>query len=250
MSDNLAENTVVVSFENISPLNLDFSLKYQCAKSSIGQVVQGIHHLSKMILGKEEYEGCQKEPVNKFQELLYPIIVSLSQEIVNDYLTTFINDTTDELCKQVFGANLNGYKNNGQLNKFIPYKGIENKFLRYEFAQFGQLVNLLHYRLTFIVRRDGKLIKRYAENEKELECFEKLKALAETFCNRLKNKTEESYLSVWTKAVDNIHKQLDDGEKKENVRKYDSKKENVKKENSKKLDIYKICGECGSKIKN
>ena len=109
----------LVSFEDINPLNLEFSLKYQCAKSMAGQVVQGIYHLSKMILGKDEYEEKQKIPVNKFQEMLYPIIASLSQEIVNDYLKTFINDTTDDLDKQVFGANLNGHKNNGQLNKFI-----------------------------------------------------------------------------------------------------------------------------------
>jgi hypothetical protein len=226
-----------VSFEDINPLNLEFSLKFQCAKSMAGQVVQAIYHLSKMILGKDEYAENQKLPTNKFQESLYPIIVSLSQEIVNDYLKTFINDTTDSVDKQVFGANLNGYKNNGQLNKFIPYKGTENKFLRYEFAQFGQLVNLLHYRLTFITMRDGKLIKRYAENEKELESFEKLKSLTQQFCSRLKNKTDESYLSVWTKAVDNIHKQVDETE-------------NVKKENVKKHDVYKICKECGSKVKN
>ena len=244
MSEQVKTNEPV-SFEDINPLNLDFSLKYQCAKSMAGQVVQGINHLSKMILGKDEYEGKQKVATNKFQELLYPIIVSLSQEIVNDYMKTFINNTTDDLSKQVFGANLNGNKNNGQLNKFIPYKGADNKFLRYEFAQFGQLVNLLHYRLSFIVQRDGKLIKRYAENEKELECFEKLKTLTESFCQRLKNKTEESYLSVWTSSVNNIHKQLDDADGKEYV-----KKEYVKKEYVKKCDSFRICKECGSKIKN
>lgn len=236
----MSEEKQTVSFDDISPLNLEFSLKYQCAKSMAGQVVQGINHLGKMILGKDEYVENQKVPTNKFQELLYPIIVSLSQEIVNDYLKTFVTNTTDEVDKQVFGANLNGHKNNGQLNKFIPYKGTDNKFLRYEFAQFGQLINLLHYRLSFITMRDGKLIKRYAENEKELESFNKLKELTLSFCNRLKNKTEESYLSVWTKTVDNIHKQLDDGEKKENVKKHDIKKQTV----------YKVCNECGTKIKN
>jgi len=201
----------VVSFENIDPQEFEFSLKYQCAKSTAGQVVQGFSHLAKYLNGLSEYDGKKKEATNKFQEYLYPNMAKLSEELVAEYISKFVTDVTDALQKQVFGANLNGVKNDGQLNKFIPCKGINNKFLRYEYAQFGQLLNLLHYRLTFISMRDSMSIKRYVENPEELKHFELLKQRTREFCDSIKNSTT-SYFSKWENIVNEARK-VNDSEK-------------------------------------
>jgi hypothetical protein len=198
----------VVSFENIDPRKFEFSLKYQCAKSTAGQVVQGFSHLAKYLNGQDMYDGKKKEAKNKFQEYLYPNMAKLAEELVEDYVSKFVTDVTDSLQKQVFGANLNGIKNDGQLNKFIPCKGISNKFLRYEYAQFGQLLNLLHYRLTFISMRDSMSIKRYVENPEELKHFELLKLRTRLFCNSIKNTTSLVYnfFSKWENIVTEARK--------------------------------------------
>ena len=194
------QSNVPVSFDNINPTQFQFSLKYQCAKSAVGQVIQGFNHLSKFLKGTDDYVSTKKEAINKFQEYLYPKMAELCESIVIEYIAKFVVDIDDALQKQVFGANLNGVKNDGQLNKFIPSRGISNKFLRYEYAQFGQLLNLLHYRLTFISMRDSMSIKRYAENVEELAHFETLKTKTRVFCDLIKG-NENSFFSRWETIV-------------------------------------------------
>jgi hypothetical protein len=198
--------SVPVSFDNIDPTKLNFSLKYQCAKSTVGQVVQGFNHLSHYLSGTNEYDGKQKHATNKFQEFLYPRMAELCTLVVSEYVAKFITDVDDDLQKQVFGANLNGIKNDGQLNKFIAARGINNKFLRYEFAQFGQLLSLLHYRLNFISMRDPMTIKRYVENPEELKQFENLRSRTREFCERVRG-TENSFVTQWEAVVSEARKE-------------------------------------------
>jgi hypothetical protein len=169
---------------------------FKCAKSATGQVIQGLKHLSQQISGEGEYSNDKKETFNNYQKELYPNMARIALKVVNAYNEKFIADITDPLMKQVFGANLNGNKNNGQLNKFIPCKGV-NRFLSYKFAQFGQLLTLLGYRLMFIANRDPEYVKRYKENELELKHFKVLRVRASEFCTYLK----DEIFTEWAKCV-------------------------------------------------
>jgi len=193
------QTNYVVSFDDISATNLPFSEMYKCAKSTSGQVVQGLNHLSQHILGEGNYDGNKKEAFNEYQNELYPNMSRLALKVVAAYNEKFTNDITDPLTRQVFGANLNGNRNNGQLNKFIPCKNV-NRFLSYKFAQFGQLLALLEYRLLFIVNRDPQYVKRYRENEEEMKHFETLRVKSREFCDFLKN----DVFPEWTNCVSNI----------------------------------------------
>ena len=77
------QSNVPVSFDNINPTQFQFSLKYQCAKSAVGQVIQGFNHLSKFLKGTDEYVSTKKEAINKFQEYLYPKMAELCESVVD-----------------------------------------------------------------------------------------------------------------------------------------------------------------------
>jgi len=185
-----------VSFDDISISVLPFSEMFKCAKSASGQVIQGLKHLSQHISGEGDYSENKKEIFNDYQKELYPNMARLALKVVTSYHDKFVADVNDPLMKQVFGANLNGNKNNGQLNKFISCKGV-NRFLSYKFAQFGQLLTLLGYRMVFIANRDPQYVKRYRENEEELKHFETLRTRAKEFSVFLKDNVFEE----WSKCV-------------------------------------------------
>lgn len=194
----------VVSFENIDPRAMAFSDLFKCAKSSAGQIVQGFDQLRKNLNGVDEYNGNKKEPTNDYQKLLYPKMALLAENIVNKYVELFVDGVTDPVRKQVFGANLNGNKNDGQLNKFVTCRSV-NQFLRYKYSQFGQLLSLLNYRLLFIAHRDPQYIKRYTENEVEMHHFEDLRVLCGQFCEFLKNENDQNSISQqWAQCVEDI----------------------------------------------
>lgn len=193
------ERNFKVSFESIDPTNLDYSHLYKCAKSAAGQVVQGLNHLSMHLTGEGIYKDNKKDAVNPFQTYLYPKISELSNEIVKKYNATFVDLVTDPLQLQVFGANLNGSRNNGQLNRFITCKSV-GKLLRYQFAQLGQLLTLLHFRLAFIANRDSQSVKRYQENEEECKHFDDLRRRARQFCDYLKTVTFVQWSSFVSEA--------------------------------------------------
>lgn len=203
-SNDTSENTadvqrptrLDVSFDNIDPLTFHFDPIFKCSLSTAGQVIQGLYHLSQSLNGEGVYESAKKEPKNEYQKLLYPKISELSTKTVMRYREMFVDNITDPLQKQVYGANLNGIKNNGQLNKFITCSSVDDK-VRYKFAQFGQLLSLLEYRLTFIIKRNISEIQRYNENENERVHFESLRLLSEEFCKFLKD-----IFAEWSAHVD------------------------------------------------
>ena len=195
------ETQVPVSFEDINPTTMTFSSTFRCARSTAGQVVQGLNHLVMQLNGDSEYANDKKVPTNDYQQYLYPRMSLLAKQIVDNYTKQFVTDVTDPLQRQVYGANLNGNRNNGQLNKSIPCRGV-NRFMRYKFAQFGQLLSLLHYRLMFIAKRDPQYIKRYKENVDECQHFETLRKSCEEFCDYLKkDEDDKSVVALWTNCV-------------------------------------------------
>lgn len=199
-SNKAEENAQVpVSFEDIDPTKMTFSTTFKCARSTAGQVVQGFHHLRMQLEGEGTYASEKKVPTNDYQKSLYPGMSKLAGQIVEKFNEKFVTGVTDPLQRQVFGANLNGSRNNGQLNKFIPCKQVD-RFLRYKFAQFGQLLNLLNYRLMFIANRDPQYIKRYKENPEEHKHFETLRGLCREFCDYLK-KDETSVSGLWAECI-------------------------------------------------
>jgi hypothetical protein len=193
---------VKVSFENIKPSSLPFSQKYKCAKSSSGQVILGMINTLDQLNGTGNYVGKQKIPSNDYQKTLYPDIVSLLTELVETYNKIFVDNITDPLQLQVFGANLNGFRNDGQLNRFITCKGV-NFRTTYEYAQLGCLLQLLKNRVEFIATRDTSTIKRYQNNPDELKQFEELKARAEHFSTGL-----NVVLQKWMESVDKARNQV------------------------------------------
>ena len=195
------ETQVPVSFEDINPVTMTFSSTFRCARSTAGQVVQGLNHLAMQLNGEGEYANDKKVPTNDYQQSLYPKMSLLARQIVDDYTKRFVTDVTDPLQRQVYGANLNGNRNNGQLNKSIPCRGV-NRYMRYKFAQFGQLLSLLHYRLTFIAKRDPQYIKRYKENADECQHFETLRKSCEEFCDYLKKDGDDkTVVAIWANCV-------------------------------------------------
>jgi uncharacterized membrane protein YgcG len=128
------------------------------------------------------------------------IAEGLAKKIVDHFTDQFVTGVTDPMQRQVFGANLNGNKNNGQLNKFIPCNTV-NRLLKYNGAQFGQLLNLLSYRLTFIANRDPEYIKRYKENLEERQHFETLRSMCRDFCDFLTKEGSSSISDQWAEII-------------------------------------------------
>lgn len=179
-------------FEDIDPLKLNFSLQFNCAKSTAGQTIRSFYDLKNCLLGEN---GCAKmAPTNKFQESLYPNMTSLCGDIVDMYMKTFVNDVSDQMEKEIYGYNLNGKFNNGQLGKYVSYKGLPP---RYESASFVQCVNLLIHRLKFITTRDHTTIKRYVDDEVARNIFVKLQSQCLIFLTYL----NDDVYTKWTECV-------------------------------------------------
>jgi hypothetical protein len=167
--------------------------------STAGQVIQGISHTGRYLVGEGEYSGIGKPMHNNFQEYLYPEISKMSQEVIDKYLKYFVVDIIDPIQKGVFGANLNGNMNNGQLSRFGTCVGI-SKNVRYEYVQFKNALILLDYRLNFIIKRDPQLVKRYKEDSVQLAHFETLQNLATEFCKYLETVVFEKWETIKKEA--------------------------------------------------
>jgi hypothetical protein len=183
-----------VEFTTVDPNTMNFSEEFRCARSTAGQVVLGLNYLSSSVLSQES--------TNEYQKELYPMIVSLSKEVYEKYMQTFVSGTKSDVELQVFGVNLNGRFNDGKLKHNIVCKNTKVNS-KYKYSQLGQLLSLLYDRLLFISRRDVTKIQRYMDNKEECKYFEKLQKLATEFCNYLRNDTD-SVMSRWTTFVDTM----------------------------------------------
>ena len=133
-------------------------------------------------------------PTNEYQKSLYPQLTSLTQSVVSKYEETFLT-VTDSVHRQVYGANLNGHRNDGSLYRSVN-SGV-NRSLTYGYAQFGQLLKVLTSRLKFVVNRDPTTVKRYSESTEESTAYVTLQTLSNDFLSYLTTVNDE-----WTKTVD------------------------------------------------
>ena len=191
MADQTQNETVPtpVSFDDVSLAHLAFNETYRVTRGSASQVVLGLRHMLTKL----------SSPTNDYQKSLYPQLTQLTQSVITKYESTFLN-VTDSVSLQVYGANLNGHRNDGSLYRSVN-SGV-NRSLTYGYAQFGQLLKVLTSRLKFIVNRDPKTVKRYAESAEESAAYVSLQTCCNEFLTFLSGVNDE-----WTKVVDSTRTQ-------------------------------------------
>ena len=166
-----ADSQIPVSFADVSITSLrsSFNDTYKVSKGSASQVVLGFQSMSERL----------QEPTNEYQQTLYPKLKELCTRLSTKYVETFLTTFASDVERQVFGANLNGNRNNGSLYRSIP-SGV-NRNLTYNYAQFGQLVRVLTSRLRFISQRDPSSVQRYKDSAEETSAYQKLQTNVNTF---------------------------------------------------------------------
>ena len=173
-----------VSFDDISLDRLSFNDIFRVTRGSASQVVLGLRNMLQKLT----------TPENDYQKSIYPQLTTSINTLVDNYVNTFLN-VTDVFDKQVFGANLNGFRNDGSLYRSVN-SGI-NRSLTYGYSQFGQLVRVLVNRLKFIVKRDPKSVERYKTSENEMVSYQSLQQAAEKYLNVVTEVTDN-----WSKTVE------------------------------------------------
>jgi hypothetical protein len=164
-----------VSFTDVSFAHLKTQFKdtFKVSKGSASQVVLGFQSMTERLTS----------PQNEYQQTLYPKLKQLCTDLYTRYETSFLSNFESDVERQVFGANLNGNRNNGSLYRSIP-SGV-NRTLTYNYAQFGQLMRVLVSRLKFVVQRDPNSVQRYKENQTEFVAYQKLQTTVNTFLDFL-----------------------------------------------------------------
>lgn len=184
-----------VSFDDINPKNMFFSPSFACAKSTSGRIIAGLCDLIEYLQGKNK-----KTSIDAYQKNLYLVIIKYAELIIDEYIKLFVINLNDKE-KKVYGYHLNGKLNDGNLNKSVACKGL-SIFETYEHVQFGQLINLLEYRLKFLIGKDINDLSRHLDDI-EIEYFKNLQKKCINFCDFIKNKTDGIY-TKWSDEVSNI----------------------------------------------
>lgn len=177
-----------VSFDDISLEHLSFNETFRVTRGSASQVVLGLRNMLQKL----------SNPENDYQRSIYPQLVESINRLVDSYTSTFLT-VTDATERQVFGANLNGFRNDGSLYRSVN-SGI-NRSLTYGYSQFGQLVRVLTNRLRFVVKRDPQSVERYKNSDSEMVAYKKLQQAADAYLTVV-NEVMES----WSKTVDESRK--------------------------------------------
>lgn len=177
-NENVSET---VSFSDISlgSLSKTFNDSFKVCKGSASQVVLGFNAMVNRL----------QEPSNEYQQSLYPRLRELSRSLYEKYANDLLQSYSNDTERQVFGANLNGNKNNGSLYRSIP-SGV-NRNLTYSYAQFGQLVRVLTSRLNFIINRDPSNVLRYKNSQDEFAAYQVLQTRTTDFLNHLRTVSDQ-----------------------------------------------------------
>ena len=178
-----------VSFENISLDHLGFNETYRVTRGAASQVVLGLRHMLTKLA----------TPTNDYQRTLYPRLSELTQQVVDRYVSTFLG-VTEAVSRQVYGANLNGPRNDGSLYHSVN-SGI-NRSLTYGYAQFGQLMKVLTNRLRFITKRTVESVERYRTSQAEGAAYTALQGQCNEFLTYLSTVNED-----WTRVVESARQQ-------------------------------------------
>jgi hypothetical protein len=177
-----------VSFDDISLEHLSFNETFRVTRGSASQVVLGLRNMLQKL----------SNPENDYQRSIYPHLVSSINKLVDEYQTTFLS-VSDSVEKQVYGANLNGFRNDGSLYRSVN-SGI-NRSLTYGYSQFGQLVRVLVNRLKFVVKRDPQSVERYKISSSEMTAYKKLQTASSSYLNVVTDVMNE-----WGKTVEEARK--------------------------------------------
>jgi hypothetical protein len=175
IADDQHDKYPETDFTDISLESLNYSDEFRVIRASASQVVLGLQSMANRI-GEGDTE---------YRKSLYPALKKIVSDLVLEYKTKLLT-TTSDLQKQVFGANLNGIRNNGSLNFTVTTSGVKPN-LMYKYAQFGQLLRVLVQRLKFIATRDPTRVARYRDNEDEKNEFTNLQKLTNEFLIYLDN---------------------------------------------------------------
>lgn len=178
-----------VSFDDISLGHLTFNETFRVARGSASQVVLGLQHMLTKL----------STPTNDYQTTLYPRLSELTRNVVERYVSTFLG-VSDSTERQVYGANLNGSRNDGSLYHSVN-SGV-NRSLTYGYAQFGQLMKVLTNRLRFVVRRDPASVQRYVNSESERTAYVGLQSRCNEFLQYLTTVNDD-----WTRVVESARQQ-------------------------------------------
>ena len=142
-------------YKNISPIDLKFSTNFFCSYSTVGQVMSSIYNINQQLINIENKTIVQEK------------IIELTDMLFNNYMNNFINifdkDTIDRR-KEVYCINLNGFLNNGQLSRCITVNNVINEKLKYKDAQFIDILELLKFRLLFIIKKDFTKSQKYNDD--------------------------------------------------------------------------------------
>ena len=170
-----------ISWDSISHEKLNISENHRVCLGTTGQIIKAIHTLyDRYNNTSDEY----KKPENKYQESLYPNLSNLANEVCTTYENTFIQNVTDNVQMEVFGANLNGVRNDGTLRHPISTSDVP-KNLKYKFAQFKQLLRVLTQRLHYIATRIVDGVERYKNDQAQRGHFIELQTRCVTFLQYL-----------------------------------------------------------------
>lgn len=173
--------TTPVSFSDVSleTLQKSFNDTYKVSKGSASQVVLGFRSMASRL----------QDPQNEYQQELYPQLKEMCTNVFNKYNETFLTTFSNDVERQVFGANLNGNRNHGSLYRSIP-SGV-NRNLTYNYAQFGQLLRVLSGRLRFVVNRDASSVQRYKDSQEEANSYKNLQTKSAEFLTYLETVSGE-----------------------------------------------------------
>lgn len=177
-----------VSFDDISLEHLSFNETFRVTRGSASQVVLGLRNMLQKL----------SNPENDYQRSIYPQLVTSINRLVDSYTSTFLS-VTEPTEKQVTGANLNGFRNDGSLYRSVN-SGI-NRSLTYGYSQFGQLVRVLTNRLKFVVKRDPQSVERYKNSESEMSAYKKLQQAADGYLSVV-----NEVMDTWGKTVEEARK--------------------------------------------
>ncbi len=178
-----------VSFDDVSLAHLTFNETFRVTRGAASQVVLGLKNMLTKL----------SSPTNDYQKSLYPQLSTLTQNVVTKYEETFLS-VTESVKRQVYGANLNGHRNDGSLYRSVN-SGV-NRSLTYGYAQFGQLLKVLTSRLRFITNRDPQTVQRYKDSTEEAAAYVQLQTLSNEFLTYLSTVNDE-----WNRIVDTARTQ-------------------------------------------
>lgn len=178
-----------VSFDNLSLEHLGFNETFRVTRGSASQVVLGLRHMLTKLA----------TPTNDYQRTLYPRLSELTRQVVDRYVSTFLG-VTEPVVRQVYGANLNGPRNDGSLYHSVN-SGV-NRSLTYGYAQFGQLMKVLTNRLRFVTNRSVESVERYRTSQEEGAAYRSLQTHCTEFLTYMSQVNEE-----WSRVVESARTQ-------------------------------------------